>query len=154
MRSFPTVLCVLGSLAVFWLNAASAHHGGTGRYDAGRPVYLKGRVVEARFAPPHPQLRLAVEAGQVPALSAAETADFLGEVIVRPGDIGQVRTIEFAPINMYFAMGDRLAVGDRVEVIAMVNCEPPHELRSQWLRLVDGTLLMRTGGNHRKVSSC
>lgn len=146
------ILSVLASLAL--LAQAFAHHGGAGRYDAGQPIYLTGRVLEAHFAPPHPRLRLAVEAADLPALSAAEAADFTGPVAVRLGDAGRTLTVEFAPIGMFFSLGDRLSVGDRVEVIAMINCEPPHELRSQWLRLANGTLLMRSGGNHRKVSGC
>ena len=89
-----------------------------------------------------------------PSLSAAEAADFTGALVVRDGDAGRPLVVEFAPIGMFFSLGDRLKVGDRVEIIAMVNCESPHELRSQWLRLADGTLLMRTGGNHRKVGGC
>src|SRR5690606_16335492 len=45
----------LSALALLVLAAppAVAHHGGTGDYEASRPLYIAGEVVEARYTAPH-----------------------------------------------------------------------------------------------------
>jgi hypothetical protein len=153
-QTVPTLAALVGAACAAFGSTAVAHHGGGGRYDASRPIYLPGTVLEASFTPPHPLLRIAVERADPPALDAVRRADFSGDVIVREQDVGSTLVVEFAPISMFFGLRDRIAAGDRVEVIAMRNCDSPHQLRSQWIRLRDGELVMRTGGNHRKVDGC
>jgi hypothetical protein len=154
IRGFSgTVLLVLLT-ATAGLHESGAHHGGNGRYDASRPIYLRGTVVTATFAAPHAVMTIAVEAAEPPTLSENERADFRGDVMVRSEDVGVTRQIEFAPIGVFFSLSDRVSLGDRVEVIAMRNCDAPHQLRSQWIRLADGELVMRTGGRHRTVDGC
>jgi hypothetical protein len=69
----PWILLALVSLAgLFVAPAAYAHHGFSGEYDASRPFYIAGRVVEARLGQPHTRLRLEVPADlQVPTGSAS-----------------------------------------------------------------------------------
>ncbi len=50
---------------------AQAHHGFTGEYDANQPIYLAGRVIEARLAQPHALITVEVAEGlEVPSNSA------------------------------------------------------------------------------------
>jgi hypothetical protein len=154
LREFSATFLLVLVTATALQHESHAHHGGGGRYDASRPIFLRGMVVAATFAAPHAVITIAVEAVEPPALSEAERADFRGDVITRAEDVGVIRQIEFAPIGVFFSLSGRVFPGDRVEVIVMRNCDKPHQLRSQWIRLADGELAMRTGGRHRTVDGC
>lgn len=48
-----SVVAVALALLVLAAPPAAAHHGGTGDYEASRPLYVAGEVVEARYTAPH-----------------------------------------------------------------------------------------------------
>ena len=142
----PSRTCALSLVAALAVGApAAAHHGFTGRYDTDRPIWLAGTVSAASFGPPHPVVTVTADArATVPQLDSVPK-ELSGAVVARADDGGQSRTIEFPPVQTFFALADRIEVGDRVEIIALRNCRPPHQLRSQWVRLVDGTVITRDG---------
>ncbi len=136
-------------LAVLAMPAA-AHHGFSGRYDASRPIYLAGTVVRAAFQPPHPVLTLSVTV--VAALPTG--TEFDGRLIQRPEDQGQRREVEFPPVQLFYGLAPRIAVGDRVGVIVYRNCLAPHQLRGQWIRLADGAIVARSGRIQGEGEGC
>ena len=62
--------------------------------------------------------------------------------------------MEFSPVGNFYDLRDRLAVGDRVTVLALRNCLPPHEIRSSWIQLGDGAVVSYEGGLHVRVDGC
>lgn len=144
-----TVLIVSGGSAL-------AHHGDTGRYDASTPIVLAGTVTRATFSPPHPVLSVRVEAADadLPASEVGRPDDFTGPFVVRPEDAGQVREIEFSPVSEFYSLGDQISIGDRVVVLALRNCLPPHQLRSTWIQLPDGQAISYTGDWAPGVDGC
>jgi hypothetical protein len=143
------------ALVSFWAGgAALAHHGFTGRYDAGRPLWLSGQVTAVSAAPPHATITLRVDAAPSDPLTTGLPVEMLAPPRVRAEDSGQSRTVEFAPVSQFFAIGGKVKPGDRVEIIALRNCQPPHQLRSQWLRLSTGEIVERTGRLSYMVPSC
>ena len=127
-----------------------AHHGFSGRYDAAQPIFLAGTVVRAAFQPPHPTLilRIAEE------IALPNGTEFDGRLIRRPQDQGQLREVEFPPVQLFYALASRIALGDRVAVIAYRNCAAPHQLRGQWIRLRDGSIVVRSGRMQSDVEAC
>lgn len=115
---------------------ASAHHGFTGRYDAGAPVWVSGVIRSSSFGWPHPTLVVAVEPGAM-----GEVDPPPSYVAAPPGPTPlemREASIEFPPVRAFFALAGTLRDGDRVELIALRNCLAPHQLRSQWVRLPNG----------------
>lgn len=133
---------------------AGAHHGFTGRYDMSRPVWLAGEVRRASFAPPHPTIVVAPEAGAAIAEPSRRPAELRGPITAWSGPAGIMPEVEFPPVQTFYRLGERLRVGDRVELIALRNCLPPHQLRSQWLRLSDGAIVEREGRLSYMVDAC
>jgi hypothetical protein len=133
---------------------ALAHHGFTGRYDTARPLWLAGPVTRADFAPPHPVIALRIEDASPPNPALPLPVEFAGPLSVRAEDVGQVREVEFPPVRAFFDLGARLRIGDRVAIMALVNCRPPHQLRSQWIRLADGGIIERTGRLSYMAAGC
>lgn len=131
-----------------------AHHGVTGRYDAAIPIVLAGTVARATFSPPHPILAVRVEEAEVPELAIDRLDEFTGPLVVRAEDVGEVREIEFSPNRLFYDLGERLTVGDRVVVLALRNCLPPHQLRSTWMQLSDGEVLSYEGDWAPTVDGC
>lgn len=134
--------------------AATAHHGITGQYDTGTPIVLAGTITRATFSPPHPVLLVQVEAGEVQVGDVGRSDEFTGPFVPRPEDTGEVREVEFSPVGTFYDLRDRLAVGDRLVVLALRNCLPPHELRSSWVQLADGEVVSYEGGLHVRVDGC
>jgi len=64
MRLLPTKVAMFAgtALRLLVLHGILAHHGGTGRYDSGHPLYLRGRIIQARYAFPHGTMRIEVPA--------------------------------------------------------------------------------------------
>lgn len=65
-----------------------------------------------------------------------------------------MREIELSPVGTFYDLRDQVRVGDRITLLALRNCEPPHELRSSWIQLSDGQIVSYVGGLHRKVDGC
>lgn len=141
-----TMLCLAGSVL--------AHHGVTGRYDAATPIVLSGTITATTFAPPHPVLSVRVDTAELPAFDVGRPAEYFGPAVVRAEDVGEVREIELSPVRMFYNLANRVRVGDRVVIVALRNCLPPHQLRSTWLRLSDGTVVSYTGDWAPGVNGC
>ncbi|WP_207477256.1 DUF6152 family protein [Arenibaculum pallidiluteum] len=141
-----TILCLTGTVL--------AHHGVTGRYDAATPIVLSGTITAATFAPPHPVLSIRVDTAELPAFEVGRPAEYFGRAVVRAEDVGKVREIELSPVRMFYQLSDRLSVGDRIVIVALRNCLSPHQLRSTWLRLSDGTVVSYTGDWAPDVNGC
>jgi len=153
-------LCLLAALSAFMMilstvyRPAVAHHGFGGEYERGAPVYLEGTVVHSYFGYPHAEIVLEadrrVQAATLPA-SAAEFED--GLTFWRAG-LGARPEIEFPPVALFFDLDGRIAAGDRVAVIALRNCEAPHQLRGQWIAPADGAPVVRSGRVQTEVQTC
>jgi hypothetical protein len=153
MTDRRAVLLALAAGA-FGAGPSFAHHGFTGRYDRSRPIALTGIVTRASFAPPHPTITLRVEAAEPPELDAAARAEFAGPVAARPEDVGRTLEVEFPPVRAFFDLGGQVRAGDRVAIVALRNCAPPHQLRSQWIRLASGSVVHRAGRMSVQVDGC
>jgi hypothetical protein len=110
--------------------AALAHHGWSS-FDQDKPVYLEGRVKTVRWANPHAEVVIEVDAGmKLPAdltrrSLPAQSQSIDGAAILEktrlpeaaPGDW----TIEFAPLFRMNAWGVREPkAGDRIEVVGYI----------------------------------
>ncbi|MBB4003656.1 MAG: hypothetical protein V7704_00105 [Aurantimonas endophytica] len=155
-RTFKAFGYVCG-VAVTMLSLAGgvlAHHGVTGQYDAATPIVLSGIVTDATFSPPHPVITVQVDAPELPPFEVGRPAEYFGPSVVRTEDVGEVRKIELSPVRMFYDLADRLSVGDRVVVVALRNCLPPHQLRSSWVRLEDGAVVSYTGDWAPGIDGC
>lgn len=144
---------VLGLLALSG-GAVLAHHGITGRYDTSAPVAITGTVTDATFTPPHPVFSIRAESAEPPNVEGNLPDKFTRPAVARPEDVGQVHEIEFSPVRTFYQLGDRVRVGDRVAVLALRNCTPPHQLRSWWIQLADGQVVSISGDWARGVEGC
>lgn len=142
------------ALLILSVGGVFAHHGVTGRYDTSTPIVVTGTVTRATFTPPHPVLSVRVESGEPPAGDVDRPDEFTGPFVARPEDVGQVREIEFSPVRTFYDLSDQVRVGDRVMVLALRNCLPPHQLRSSWIELAGGQVVSYAGGLHRRVEGC
>jgi hypothetical protein len=149
-----SLACAAVGLLTLTGEGASAHHGVTGRYDAGHPISITGTVVRTTFSPPHPVMTIRVAEGPPPGSGSNLPRDLRGPVATRRSDIGQLRTVEFTPADRFYALRSRVKPGDKVQLIAMRNCLPPHQLRSWWLRLPGGQVVVVNGDWARKVARC
>jgi hypothetical protein len=128
-------------LACGLAGSAVAHHGVTGRYDAARPILISGTVTATTFSPPHPVLSVRIERANVADGQLGRPEEYFGPVAARPEDLGQVREVELSPVRMFYDLEAKVKPGDRVTLVALRNCLPPHQLRSTWIRLMDGETL-------------
>ena len=134
--------------------AALAHHGFSGAYNRAAPLYLEGTVERAYFGYPHAELMLQVDpAATSPQLpeSAAEFAE--GLTFWQP-ELGATVEIEFPPVSRFFALGERMTVGDRVAVIVLRNCGQSGQLRGQWIAPPAGPPVVREGRMQTEVQGC
>lgn len=108
--------------------AVMAHHGFGGRYDRTAPVLVDGVVVSAYFGQPHPEITLETDPAPSGATSLPE--HFAAGLV--PWSEATA-TVEFPPIGTFFGLDGHVGVGDRVAIVAYRNCDPPHQLRGQWI---------------------
>lgn len=146
--------CGVAATLLGLAGAVLAHHGVTGQYDAATPIVLSGVLTAATFSPPHPVLSIRVDAAELPDFEVGRPGEYFGPAVVRAEDVGEVREIELSPVRMFYDLADRLSIGDRVLVVALRNCLPPHELRSTWVRLDDDTVVSYTGDWAPGVDGC
>lgn len=147
------------ALGLILAGGARAHHGFDGRYNLAAPVWVEGVVVEAYFGHPHSELTVQVSsdlAMPAPRPDLWPAANFLdAQALTVPQDIvGQAVVLELPPTSQYSSLGDRIARGDRIAAVAVRNCQPPHQLNVQWLRLPDGKVESRTGAMSYMVEEC
>jgi hypothetical protein len=138
---------------------ASAHHGFGGRYDLSRPVWIEGVVKQVHFGQPHAEITVEVPADiQLPrtAPDLASAASFLdgSALTVRADTAGRVVKIELPPTQQFFRLGNVVVVGATIAVVAVRNCEAPHQLNGQWLRLASGEIVARSGAMSYMVKGC
>jgi hypothetical protein len=133
---------------------ALAHHGFSGRYDLSRPIYLEGRVARASFRRPHPIITLAVASDLVRPTELPEADEFLARLVLRDEDRGARAQVEYPPVALFFDLAGRVREGDPIATIALRNCLAPHQLRGQWIRLADGSTVVRRGRMQTGVESC
>jgi hypothetical protein len=131
-----------------------AHHGVTGLYDTSRPIALTGTVTEATFSPPHPVISIRIEQADAPGGDLGRPDEITGPIATRAEDVGRVREIEFSPVRTFYNLGRRVQVGDKVTVVALRNCRPPHQLRSSWIRLPGGEIVSYAAGLHKRTDGC
>ncbi|MFB4320193.1 hypothetical protein [Actinomadura sp. 21ATH] len=139
------------TLGFLMLYGMLAHHGGGGSYDQSRPLYLRGRVIQARYGFPHGQLRIEVPAGlTVPSrLPGAESLrghdSWAGPPV--PEGAGQVRDLLLPP-DITGTLGDlsgRPNVGDEVAAIVYRRCDAEGDEYSGELRV---QMIYAAGGAH------
>lgn len=135
---------------------AAAHHGFTGAYDATRPLYLEGTVEAVTLAYPHVEMTVTVPA-DIAVPDALPELDVLGipdaQDIIAPVDAGTY-DLQMAGTSFVVDLADRVMVGDRVALVALRNCQPPHEHRSRWIRLASGDVVTRGGETQAEVQGC
>lgn len=134
--------------------AAFAHHGFTGEYDTTRPLWLQGTVKTAVFQYPHAIVELAVESNEL-RREKPGSADFLTTIpLIDTTYTGKTVKLEFPPIQRFNSLDGKVKAGEKVSLIVYRNCESPHQLRVQWIRLGDGTEVVRSGRVQTEVQGC
>lgn len=146
----------MAAAALFLTTAGQpqAHHGVTGQYDASQPIVLSGTLVEATFAPPHPVLTVRVDDAGAPEGPLGRPVEYFGPVITRPEDLGAELEVEMSPVRMFYDIADRVVPGDRITLVVLRNCLPPHQLRSTWMILPDGDVISYGGDWAPGVDGC
>jgi hypothetical protein len=151
-RRRHTVRRVLAAALIAPLATASAHHGFGGRYDTSQPVLFTGEVTSARVGMPHPVITLRLKPAALKGTPLPRTEEFQPRLAA--SDAAEV-TIEFPPVRLFLELGDRLAPGSAVRVIAYRNCLPPHQWRGQWIQwVVSGEVVVRSGRMQSEVVGC
>lgn len=149
---------VLGALAVTMalpvVKSAHAHHGFRGRYNVGKPVWIEGEVLRATFAPPHPVLTVSVLSGVTPTPPSRLPHGLSQPPATRKMDADRTVNVEFPPVGTFYRMYDSIRVGDRIAIIALENCQPPNQLRSQWVRTASGKVIVRERRMSYMVDTC
>lgn len=155
MRWLPISILVLAIIVLAAGNAV-AHHGGTGDYDAGNPVYLTGTVTQASYGSPHVLLTI-----QVP--NDAEVPEELnGYEYWRQAPqltgAGEERELLLPPdlTAEVGSLANRPEIGDEVSAIAYNRCETDEyegELRVQML-YASGSRFAYGGTITRIVPEC
>jgi hypothetical protein len=142
----------IGAIAV----PALAHHGFSGAYNAAQPIYIEGVVEKVEISAPHVEMTLSAPAGiTVPAaLERIEDINIKNAlsktVAAQPGSY----EIQMAGTAFVRALNNRVKVGDRIALVALRNCQPPHEHRSRWIRLASGEIVTVTGHTQAEVEGC
>jgi hypothetical protein len=151
----PGRLLQIAALTAMVPAAVLAHHGFGGNYDRSAPIYLEGTVTDAYFGQPHPEVDLQVDtAAPLPLQSSADAEEFAQGLVGWSPELGDSLTVEFPPVGRFFDLDGRVAVGDRIAVIVLRNCEPPHQLRGQWIALSDGSEIVREGRMQTEIAGC
>ena len=155
MLAFLKALAATGAAVLTLLGAgAAAHHGFSGRYDRTAPIYLEGTVIEAYFGYPHAEVTLEADPAAVGIALPAEASAFTTGLTYWRDALGARPEIEFPPTRGFFDLDGRVRPGDRVAVVVLRNCEPPHQLRGQWISVADGSTVLRSGRVQDEVDGC
>jgi hypothetical protein len=153
-RSAPLRISAVALLLLS--GVASAHHGFTGAYDASQPLYLEGEVTAATLVLPHAEMTITVPAG-VSVPQGLTQLDALGirdvSAKLRPMPAGSYR-VQMAGTNFVRDLNGKIEVGDRIALVALRNCHPPHEVRSRWIRVSGGEVITRGGSTQAEVDGC
>ncbi|MEL6782687.1 MAG: hypothetical protein AAFO51_09940 [Pseudomonadota bacterium] len=132
------VVALCGTLAL-------AHHGFGGRYDRAAPIYLEGKVLEAYFGFPHAEVLMDVDPDATVAPAPVAAGEFATGLTFWRATLGRPVEVEFPPVARFFALEGRVEAGDRIGLVVLRNCEPPHQLRAQWVAPPKGPPVIREG---------
>ncbi|GAA3929358.1 hypothetical protein GCM10023085_08440 [Actinomadura viridis] len=140
-----------GAIGFLLLHGMLAHHGGGGNYDASRPLYLRGRVIQARYGYPHARLRIEVPSGltvpsDLPGVEGLRGHDaWAGPP--EPEGAGEVRELLLPPdlTGTLGGMPGRPQVGDDVAAVVYRRCEAEGDEYSGELRV---QMIYAAGGAH------
>lgn len=163
MTKYPIATRLIGAILGLSVTVISslavAHHGFQSRYDMGKPVWIEGTVERLYFGNPHSELTVKIAADLAvpdPAPTLGPASSFLSNAALHvPTDLpGQTVELELPPTTQYSSLGDRVSVGDRIAAVAIRNCEAPHQLNVQWLRLADGSIESRQAAMSYMVEQC
>lgn len=144
-RALMTTLMAASVLVV----GAEAHHGFSGRYDVTKPLYVGGRVKSAVFGYPHAVLEIIPDGlppTQVPVESSPQAP-----LLMKAGGIV---AIELPPVAIFNSLESRIKVGDRIGLIVLRNCDPPHQYRALWVAPVEGLPVNRDRRYQGEVQGC
>jgi hypothetical protein len=146
------VIAVLSAAAALGSSVALAHHGFTGEYDSSTPLWIEGTVTKVTFSPPHPTMviRLQRDARPTPPSPLPPEANKAPALLADRA----TAEVEFPPIGTFYALGEKVKIGDKVSLIALRNCKPPHQLRSQWIRIASQEVVTRDGRMSYMVARC
>ncbi|WP_163269550.1 hypothetical protein [Chelativorans alearense] len=153
--SFALLLAGLLGLGTIVLPAA-AHHGFTGAYDATSPLYVEGTVEAVTLAYPHVEMTVAVPADitvpdVLPGLDVLGIPDAQAKIAPIEAD---TYDLQMAGTEFVTDLADRIQVNDRVSLVALRNCLPPHEIRSRWIRVASGDVVTVAGETQAEVQGC
>lgn len=142
-------------MTVFGMTAnVSAHHGFSGKYDNTRPLWLQGTIQTVVFQYPHAIVSLAVPPDETTGDRPASAPFLSSDPVSDPQYNGRTVRLEFPPISRFNSLENEIKSGDKVSVIVFRNCEQPHQLRVQWIRLTDGREVARSGRVQTEVEGC
>jgi hypothetical protein len=149
LRTLIPTMLLTGVLLVAGSSPGWAHHGWA-EFDTTRPLYVAGEVVSVRWANPHPEIRIRVDAGQsVPADLASlpippELEEIGGRDVLRATrayDAGRSELVlVLAPTNRLEAWGmpDEVRTGERLRAIGYMARDDAAEMRPELLIRSDG----------------
>lgn len=151
--------CIASSAGALFSWEAKSHHGFDGRYDLSAPVWLQGLVVHSYFGQPHAELVIETSPDlavpdQIPDLAAAASFLAPGALTVRPETRGRHIKVELPPTSQFFTLGQSIADRDTVALIALRNCEAPHQLNVQWVQVGDDPPVARSRPMSYMASEC
>lgn len=133
---------------------SGAHHGFGGEYNRSTPIYLEGFVTSAYFGYPHAELTLAVNKQTQRAVLPESANEFLSGLTFWYDALGETPEVEFPPVRRFFSLEGKIEKGDAVKLIVLRNCEPPHQLRVQWVMMANGEQVKRSGRMQNEVEDC
>lgn len=151
LRAFASAPAMTAAALVLTLvpaGPAAAHHGWE-HYDTTAAYYVSGTVTGVRWGNPHPEVRLRVEAKQVPDGWAnreipSDLEDIGGRQVMEatrsyPGSSNEL-TLFLAPIERLEAWGmdGEVDEGEKLEVVGYLDREHDDELRPELIVLEDG----------------
>lgn len=146
-------LLILG-LWFFVFDSSNAHHGFGGRYDRSTPIVLAGTVNRAQFTPPHPVITLTLDTVEQTSSLMPDVKEFQEGLVFFGENNEQTAQIQFPPVSLFFDLASSVKPGDRITVIALRNCNAPHQLRGQWIQLANGKAIVRKGRMQTEVNGC
>lgn len=147
-------LITISLYLTFYIDDTGAHHGFGGKYDRSKPIYLEGKVINAYFGYPHAEIQINIDTANKTRNRLQDAEEFLPDLIDWHNGLDLNLEIEFPPVQRFFALDGQVKTGHRVAVIVLRNCEPPHQLRGQWITLANGTTVVRSGQMQREVNGC
>jgi len=146
-------LLILLILPCFFTANVVAHHGFGGEYNRSQPIYLSGVVKSVYFGYPHATLTLNTVAAKQ-SVDLPENAQEFKQGLTFWKETSQTIKVEFPPVGKFFALENRVNIGDNIAIIALKNCEPPHQLRGQWILLSSNESIVRSGVMQNEVDHC